>query len=212
MGTRVSAPAFSGQATLFYSDHQNLLGADLTASGGTGTGDLFNGGASMARGLELEAVTDLLELTGADAFFADQRHHMPIRVSYTFTQAEFTQAFESEFDPWGAVEVGDALPYLAPHQFNASLSWQSTTWSVDANYRAMSAMRTLAGQGDLLPSESTDGCQVADVMFRWFPGAHVTWFAGATNLTNQTYVVARRPYGLRPAMPRAFRMGATVEF
>ena len=50
---------------------------------------------------------------------------MPIRVSYTFTQAEFTQAFESEFDPWGAVEVGDALPYLAPHQFNASLSWQS---------------------------------------------------------------------------------------
>ena len=48
-------------------------------------------------------------------------------MSYTFTQAEFTQAFESEFDPWGAVEVGDALPYLAPHQFNVSLSWQSTT-------------------------------------------------------------------------------------
>ena len=110
------------------------------------------------------------------------------------------------------MEVGDALPYLAPHQFNASVSWQSDGWSVDVNFRAMSAMRTLAGQGDLLSDESTDACQVADVMFRWFPGEHVTWFAGATNLTNQTYVVARRPYGLRPAMPRAFRMGATVEF
>ena len=72
MGTRVSAPAFSGQATLFYSDHQNLLGADLTASGGTGTGDLFKRGVH-GQGLELEAVTDLLELTGADAFLRDQK-------------------------------------------------------------------------------------------------------------------------------------------
>ena len=211
LGTRISSPAFSGQATLFYSDHQNLLGADLTASGGTGSGDLFNGGASMARGLELELVTDFLEITGADAFF-DGTKHMPVRLSYTLTQAEFTQDFESEFDPWGSVESGDALPYLAPHQFNASISWQGSTWSVDGNVRAMSAMRTLAGQGELLPNQSTDACQVADIMFRWFPGEYVTWFAGATNLTDQTYVVARRPYGLRPAMPRAFRFGATVEF
>ena len=80
LGTRVSAPAFSGQATLFYSDHQNLLGADLTASGGTGTGDLFNGGASMARGLELEAVTDLLGTdTGRRLFRRPEAPHADSR-------------------------------------------------------------------------------------------------------------------------------------
>ena len=84
----------SGQITLFHSEHQNLLGADLTASGGTGSGDLFNGGSSRAQGIEVEAVGDVLELTGASAFFADDTHHFPVRVSYTFTQAVFTQAFE----------------------------------------------------------------------------------------------------------------------
>ena len=44
---------------LFHSEHQNLLGADLTASGGTGSG--FNGGASRAHGIEVEAVGDVLD-------------------------------------------------------------------------------------------------------------------------------------------------------
>ena len=110
LGTRLSSRMVSGQITLFHSEHQNLLGADLTASGGTGSGDLFNGGSSRAQGIEVEAVGDVLELTGASAFFAEDTHHFPVRVSYTYTQAVFTQAFESEFDPWGVVEEGDACP------------------------------------------------------------------------------------------------------
>ena len=79
---RLSSRMVSGQLTLFHSEHQNLLGADLTASGGTGSGDLFNGGASQAQGIEVEAVGDVLELTGASAFFADDKHHFPVRASY----------------------------------------------------------------------------------------------------------------------------------
>lgn len=212
VGTRLSSRMVSGQITLFHSEHQNLLGADLTASGGTGSGDLFNGGSSRAQGIEVEAVGDVLELTGASAFFADDTHHFPVRVSYTYTQAVFTQAFESEFDPWGVVEEGDALPYLAPHQFSVAASWEAPRWSYDLNLRGMSAMRTSASQGELNPAQSTDAMAVLDAGVRFQAQGHLEWFAGVTNVFNDTYVVARRPYGLRPGMPRAFRAGATLSF
>ena len=212
LGTRLSSGALSGQITLFQSEHQNLLGSDLVASGGTGTGDLFNGGSSRAQGVEVEAVGDVLELTGASALFADGRHHFPVRVSYTFTQAVFTQAFESEFDPWGVVEEGDALPYLAPHQFSVAASWEAPRWSWDLNLRGMSAMRTAAGQGALNPDQSTDAMAILDAGVRVQAHGNLEWFAGVTNVFNDTYVVARRPYGLRPGMPRALRAGATIAF
>ena len=212
VGMRLSSRMVSGQLTLFHSEHQNLLGADLTASGGTGSGDLFNGGASRAQGIEVEAVGDVLELTGASAFFADDKHHFPVRASYTYTQAVFTQAFESEFDPWGVVEEGDALPYLAPHQFSVAASWEAPKWSFDLNLRGMSAMRTSASQGALNPAQSTDAMAVLDAGLRFQAQGHLEWFAGITNVFDDTYVVARRPYGLRPGMPRAFRAGATIAF
>ena len=212
VGTRLSSRMVSGQLTLFHSEHQNLLGSDLTASGGTGSGDLFNGGASRAQGIEVEAVGDVLELTGASAFFADDEHHFPVRASYTYTQAVFTQSFESEFDPWGMVEEGDALPYLAPHQFSLAASWEAPQWSYDLNLRGMSAMRTTASQGAVDPNQSTDAMAVLDMGIRHQAHGHLEWFAGITNVFNDTYVVARRPYGLRPGMPRAFRAGATVTF
>jgi Fe(3+) dicitrate transport protein len=212
IGSRLSTPYVNGQLTLFYSEHDNLLGSDLSANGGTGAGDLFNGGASMARGLELEMVSDLLELTGADALFEEGKHHVPVRLSYTFTQAQFTQSFESDFDPWGTVSSGDELPYVAPHQGSLSASWESSRWSVDVNLRATGAMRTVAGQGDLIATQSTDAMMVIDAGARWKSDDHVEWFVGATNVTDEIYVVARRPYGARPGMPRALRLGATVVF
>ena len=212
VGSRLSTSALSGQITLFHSEHQNLLGADLTANGGTGSGDAFNGGSSLARGVEFEAVGDLLELTGASAFFARDQHHMPVRVSYTYTRAVFTQAFESEFDPWGVVEEGDLLPYLAPHQFNVAASWEAPRWTYNVNLRGMSAMRTSAGQEAINRVERTDAMAVLDASVCWRTDGHLEWFAGVANALDDTYVVARRPYGLRPAMPRTLRLGATVTF
>ena len=53
---------------------------------------------------------------------------------------------------------------------------------------------------------------VLDAGVRFQAQGHLEWFAGVTNVFNDTYVVARRPYGLRPGMPRAFRAGATLSF
>ena len=42
----------------FFNDYDNLLGRDSLASGGSGDGALFNGGAATVRGVELSASTD----------------------------------------------------------------------------------------------------------------------------------------------------------
>ena len=76
----------------------------------------------------------------------------------------------------------------------------------------MSAMRTSASQGALNPSQSTDAMAVLDAGIRLQAKGHLEWFAGITNVFDDIYVVARRPYGLRPGMPRAFRAGATITF
>ena len=73
-------------------------------------------------------------------------------------------------------------------------------------------MRTSASQGALDPAQSTDAMAILDVGIRHQSHGHLEWFAGITNVSNDTYLVARRPYGLRPGMPRAFRTGATITF
>ena len=98
--------------------------------------------------LELEAVTDLLELTTGRRLFrrpkaphADSRelHPHPGRSSPRRSRANLTQGPGVLHLP---VEVGDALPTSRPitmgqEMFEDSVSWQSDTWSVDAvrNYR-----------------------------------------------------------------------------
>ena len=61
------------------------------------------------RGLEAVAETDL----GAqlDAGFA-----IPVRAAYTYTEAEFSTGFNSDYGPWGVVEAGDALPINPPDE------------------------------------------------------------------------------------------------
>ena len=71
-------------------------------------------------------------------------------------------------------------------------------------------MRTLAGQGVILSSESTDESLIFDTGIRYEVSNHLNVNLGVTNLLDRTYAVARRPYGLRPNMPRALRIGVSV--
>ena len=82
-GFRFSHRYSSAQLVLFSNNYSNLLGADLNASGGTGSGELFNGGSAIAKGLEFELAMD--------PFMDGPFDHlsMPIRVAYTYTDARF---------------------------------------------------------------------------------------------------------------------------
>ncbi len=205
LGMRYRSRGLVLDGVLFFHDYRNLLGADLTAVGGTGSGDLFNGGAVRAYGLELAAYYDLGPV-------GSWVRSMPVSFSYTLSQATFEHAFQSQFEPWGQVTKGDELPYLPHHQLATSLDLIGTRAEVHVTGRYISRMRTQAGQGAFLPSQSTDPVFVLDVAADYRLAPQVKLFASVRNLTNTVYIASRRPAGLRPGLPRQFLLGIKAEF
>ncbi len=205
-GLRYYKNALSWQITGFFNDYSNLLGSDLAASGGSGTGDLFNAGEVQTKGLEFQLGFDLLSVVGENAL------RIPLSLSYTYTDAIFKNSFISTFEDWGNVLAGDQFPYLARHQFALLLGVENRKFSADLSGRFMDRMRAVPGQGSIPANEKLDSWFVLDAgaMYRISP--IVSLFANGTNLTNAAYAVARRPAGLRPGMPRSFNIGIKADF
>jgi Fe(3+) dicitrate transport protein len=204
-GVRFRNAGFSGQFVFFYNDYSNLLGSDLAAGGGSGTGDQFNGGAARTAGAELQGSYDLLSGVSTSM-------RLPLSLAYTYTDATFLTAFESEFEGWGKVEAGDKLPYLAPHQLAISLSWEGEKWGLHLNGRYQAEMRTQAGQGPVDPTVKADANVIVDGSASFLIHPRFSVFASVANLFNETYVAARHPAGLRPSMPRNFMAGGKFRF
>ena len=200
LGLRSSRGGVESEAIFFYNDYQNLLGADTLSSGGTGEGDLFNGGEARSLGLELSASADVGPRFGSEL-------SVPLRASYTYTNAVFQNTFESGFEPWGDVEAGDSLPYLPRHQFYASVALEGASWLAGLNATATSRMRTQAGQGDFVDRESTDAFAVLNVFAEYEVASSARIFVSVQNLADATYIVARAPAGVRPGLPRTLMAG-----
>ena len=200
-GVRFGGEAVEVQAALYHTAYQNLLGSDLAAAGGGGTTDQFNGGRVDATGAEVGVSADLARLGGA----ADVA--MPVRVAYTYTNGRFQNAFESDFDAWGTVAVGDELPYQARHRLYVRAGVERGGWAVALLANAVSDMRAVAGQGAIPESERIPAHAVLDVVAEApLPGG-LALTGRVVNLTDETYVVARRPAGLRPGLPRTATIG-----
>lgn len=205
-GIRYTRNALSGQAVAFFNDYRNLLGSDLSAAGGTGTGDLFNAGKVETKGLELQLSYDIA------ALYQHWQFSLPLAIAYTYTDATFKNSFVSSFEDWGTVNAGDEFPYLAQNQLTVSAGIEHRLFSFNLSGRYMDAMRTAPGQGAMIASEKTDAYFVLDASASCNLQKNISIFASATNLSNEVYVVARRPAGLRPGMPRAFNIGLKANF
>jgi len=203
IGVRYQSPRLAGQVVAYVNDYTNLLGADLTAAGGTGTGDLFNGGAVLARGVEVSASTDVSRWISLPV-------RAPVSVTYTFTQAEFRSAFQSTFGPWGSVQVGDRMPYTPEHQMHVRAGVQGAWGQVNVSGTHIGAIRTQAGQGAFSGMQRIDAHTVLDVAASVPVNRRVDVFASVRNVLDATYAVANRPAGLRPGLPRTFTLGLTT--
>ena len=84
--------------------------------------------------------------------------------------------------------------------------------ALNTSFRCVGAMRTIAGQGGLIASESTDVVKVLDAAFSWSVNQRVQFELGVNNVLDATYIVARRPAGIRPGMPRLLRTGLRLTF
>ncbi len=206
VGARYRSPGLRLQSVVFFNDYSNLLGRNLAAVGGDASGELFNGGDVNVLGAELSAGYDFGVAAGT-------QFSLPAEVSYTLTNATFQTAFESEYGPWGTVESGDELPYLPQHQLAARVGidgWHGLGLTLNGKY--VSAVRTTAGQGNLVDGQHIDGHLVLDVSANYDVTRFATVFASIQNLTDTTYAVARRPAGLRPGLPRTLRLGVQASF
>lgn len=205
LGFRFQHQALYIQSVLFFNDYSNLLGSDFASSGGQGTIDQFNGGDVNVSGIEFELHYDLLAT-------AKTSLSLPVGITYTLTEGEFQNSFDSEFDGWGKVEEGDELPYLPEHQLALFLGLESGKFSVNLSSKYQSALRTVPGQGEIPLNESTDSQFVVDFSTNYSLHKNITLFGSIRNLTDQVYNVARRPAGLRPGMPRSFMIGLKARF
>lgn len=201
-GARFTRAGLNFESIFFMNDYDNLVGTVTDSTGGGGDiGDQFDGGEVIVRGLELSAGYD----------WEIGHIGVPLDLRYTWTaEAEFRNAFESDFDPWGEVEVGDELPYIPEHQFRLTAGLAADAWSVNVAANYVGKMRTKAGQGAYEPLETVDDHVVWDMVASWQLTERLAGYVKVDNLLDEVYVAARRPAGVRPGLPRTAFLGLTV--
>jgi len=206
VGTRYEAGGIRVDATGFYNDYTNLLGRELAAIGGDPSGETFNGGEAQVFGLEFVGGYNLgLPL---DASFS-----IPLEVVYTYTNAEFSNTFDSDFGAWGEVEEGFKLPYLPEHKLALNAGVEDVYgFDLRLTGRFTDELRTVAGSGDPAPSNRIESHFVMDLSAEYALSSRARIFSSIRNLADNEYAVARRPAGLRPGMPRTFLIGVKTSF
>ncbi len=201
IGTRYSRGAFDVDAIYFINDYDNLVGTVTESTGGGGDiGDQFDGGEVTVSGLELSAGYD----------WRLGRIDLPVSLQYTWTtEAAFKSAFDSDFEPWGQVEVGDELPYIPEHQLRASAGLQSERWRINVAANYIGELRTRAGQGAFVAQDAVAGRVVWDLIAGWRFTPKLSTYIKIDNLLDESYIAARRPAGARPGLPRTAYLGLT---
>ena len=170
--------------TFFYSAYDRLLGSDAASAGGSGSGEMFNGGAAEVYGFEGQ-----LGKTIKDHKF---------QATATVTQAYFKESFSSDFDGWGDVTSGDFMPYIPQMQCALQHQWSKKRWSINSQLLYLSARKSAAELDvfDLPPSS------VLNEAISYAVTENVILKLSIQNLTNTRHIVAARPAGFRTFAPR----------
>lgn len=205
VGPRFANKTFRADLIGFYNDYSNITSV-CTESSGCSSQNLdrqLAGGAARIMGLEafVEAnptlVTDI---------------KLPVRASYTLTSATFQQDFEADDPSWGRVKAGDEMPYVPLHQVFAQVGIESPKWAFNVSGTYVGDMREKPGQGDVYLKDLTDPYFLMDVGASYKPRSWYSIYFVGKNILDETYLVARRPFGARPGAPRMFQIGMKVDF
>ncbi|MFO0676121.1 MAG: TonB-dependent receptor [Polyangiaceae bacterium] len=203
-GVRVARGRSRIEVIGFVNDYSNLTDV-CTLSSGCVEANLdrqFDAGRATIRGVE--AFAEHEARLGKVRF--------PLSLSYTFTKANFDDAFTSEDPIFGAVAAGDEMPYVPQHQLGATaaVEIERASFALAATY--VSKMREIAGSGPLDEALHTDEMFLLDASTSVRVVGPLSIYANLRNLTDTRAIVSRRPYGARPNAPRWFQVGAKVAF
>lgn len=202
LGTRVAIGNFRAELIGFYNNYSNMLGSDLAASGGAGTLEQFNVGEARVKGAEF--------LVQYQPLPKNCNVRLPLQVSYTYTDTEIRNSFESH--SWGNVARGDEIPYIFKHALNMQLGIECKWFYANIGTRYNSDMRTSPGQGTIAEREKVPANLIFDASLNVFVNKYLTVRLNAINLTNRVYLTSRHPAGLRAGHPFGIYAGANVQF
>jgi len=200
-GARVSGKKLRAEVLGFFNDYQNLTNVCTFSGGCSGvTQDRqFNAGGVWVYGSEAFVESELKatpELT------------FPARLAYTYTRSEFLSDFASEDPQFGNVTAGNELPYVPRHQLAFMVGAETKRWGVAAQMFHVGSMRE---SGDSSNPRTTDAYTTFDVSGHFKITKWLQVYANVRNLTDEKYLVSRRPFGARPGAPRWIQAGLRID-
>ena len=204
LGSRFVLGKVRGELVGFYNNYSNLLGSDLSATGGTGSLEQFNAGEVAVSGVEVLMNYNLLS--------QNSKFSMPLTFGYTLTHTEFLNSFGSDDELWGEVSKGDALPYIPKHQFNVMLSLEHNKYELNLSGRYNGEFRTKAGSGTIPNEELVASNFIIDFSVKYHLAKYLSLTSNIINMLDETYAVSRVPAGLRPGHPFGANLGLEFRF
>ncbi|MDE3273014.1 TonB-dependent receptor domain-containing protein, partial [Pseudoalteromonas sp. G4] len=211
-GGRFNDGATNFEIVSFFNDYSNLKESCSQSSCGVDEelDQEFNGGEVNVYGVEAQL---------AQSYPISTQFDMPYSFTYTYTKSEFQNDLNSDFVQWGKVEAGDSLPYLPDHQLNFEIGLAANNWETNLNFKYVSEMKEVAGEvigapagANTLEGVKTDASLIVDLSASYDLGQYGRIYGKIDNLTDEAYIVSRRPYGARPSKPRQFVIGYKYQF
>jgi Fe(3+) dicitrate transport protein len=202
LGFRFRKNAFYGELIGYYNDFSNLQGADNMSGGGTGTGDLFNAGAAIVKGIEVLATYEILNNP-------ERGYILPLTFSYTLTDTKLNSDFNSPI--WGNVRRGDEIPYIAKNQFALTAAFETAKYNLAISGKYVDAFRTVAGTGTIPSLNKVNSNFIVDFSAKYHLSQKVSLMSNIVNLMDRKYAVSRVPAGLRPGMPFSVNFGIMAQ-
>ncbi|TQV87091.1 TonB-dependent receptor family protein [Aliikangiella coralliicola] len=201
LGYRYHSPNTQVDLVGFMSDFKNLT-ESCTASTSSACFSIidqqFNAGKVDVYGLEASF---------AHRFGLTKSIDFPFSVVYTYTNAEFQETFSSDFALWGNVTAGDPVPYLPENQLTISFGLEAAKWRTNLLARYTNSMFEAAGTDVALSGVSTDSLMVVDFSAAYDFTKFGSLYLKVDNLSDETKIISRRPFGARPSKPRQVFLG-----
>ena len=198
-GSRYNVSGINGEIIAFYSDYDNMHGNCTAAVGCSdeNIGDQYNYGEVAVSGVEFSA----------GHTFNTDTVMFPVKLTYTYTDSEFKNTFDSEI--WGTVEKGDAMPYVPKNQVALSMGAELSAFVVHSQLRYVSD-----SHADLTDSglNAINSRVVWDLAAKYRIDDNQKVYLSVDNLFDKTYIANRANGGIQPGKPRTLQLGYTYSF
>lgn len=203
-GARLSSGAKRLEVIGFFNDYSNLTDV-CTLSSSCVEAQLdsqFSAGKAHIYGLEAYAAYD----------FQAGPVKLPFTLAYTLTRSKLMNDFESADPIYGSVQRGDQLPYIPRHQGGVTVGAELAYVGVALAGYYIGRMREEASHGSLDDAFATDAQKWLDVSAFVKPFKALSIYGNLRNVTGESNIAGRRPFGARPNAPRWLQVGAKLAF